>query len=361
MKRIYNFSAGPATLPVEVLAQAATGIQEFQNRGMGVIEMSHRTPEIEGLTSESISLIRTLADIPDDYEILFLQGGASLQFAMVPMNLLQPGEIADYVTTGVWSEKALHEAMLLHPAVREVFSGKDSQFAELPDLEKITTHSGAKYLHITSNNTIYGTQFPDYPKSLPLPIVADMSSDIFCRPLNIHSFQLIYAGAQKNLGPSGLTLVILHKELLRKKRTDLPTMLRYDVHAANQSMYNTPPVFGIFILNLVLKWLQDRGGLQGMELINKEKAKLIYDAIDGSGFYIGHAAKKSRSLMNVTWNLRDKKLEREFLEGAKERDLDGLKGHRLVGGFRASLYNAMPIEGCRELNSYLMDFEKRYG
>lgn len=360
MNRIYNFSAGPAILPVEVLQQASQDIMDFQNKGMGVIEMSHRSKPIDHMRQETEDLVKKLMGLDDNYHVLFLQGGASQQFFMVPMNLIPQGKGADYLITGSWSQKAIKEAQLFNDKIRIVYSSEEQNFNHIPAEQELDIDNKAAYLHITSNNTIFGTQFLDFPKS-PVPIVADMSSDILSHTFDPSPFGLIYAGAQKNLGPAGITLVVVRQDMLEHEKKETPTLLKYSTHAAKNSMYNTPPVFGLHVMNLVLKWLEDQGGVTAIEQRNRDKANLLYQVIDNNDFYIGHADRNSRSLMNVTWNLTDKSLEEKFLSEAKELKLEGLKGHRSVGGFRASIYNAMPKEGCQVLAEFMTEFARTNG
>jgi phosphoserine aminotransferase len=359
LKRALNFNAGPAALPDTVLAKAEKEMMNYQSSGMGVMELSHRSKEFEDINERTKNLMRSLLSIPDDYEILFLQGGASLQFSMVPMNLLEEGSTASYVLTGTWSEKALKEAQKIGNAVIAA-SSKHINFRSIPSTSEFDIPAGSSYLHITTNNTIYGTQWHSLPEGLDIPLVADMSSDILSRPLNLSSYGLIYAGAQKNLGPSGVTVVIIHKDLLKRSKPGLPSMLNYQVHADSQSLYNTPPTLSIYFLMLVLEWAEALGGVKQLELMNKEKAALLYDAIDKSdGFYKGHAEKQSRSLMNITFTLDKEELTSAFLQEAEESGFIGLAGHRSVGGCRASTYNAVPFENVEKLADFMNRFRNR--
>ncbi len=356
MKRALNFNAGPAALPEAVLARAEKEMMNYQGSGMGVMELSHRSKQFEAINEMTKSLLRGLLNIPDDYEVLFLQGGASLQFTMVPMNLLEEGSAAGYVLTGTWSEKALKEAQKIGSAAA-IASSKSSNYKSIPSFTEINVHPDSSYLHITTNNTIYGTQWHDLPNKVNVPLIADMSSDILSRPVHVPSYGLIYAGAQKNLGPSGVTVVIIQKDLLKRSRPDLPSMLNYQVHADSKSLYNTPPTLSVYFLMLVLEWAQSIGGVKKLELQNKEKASLLYDAIDSSdGFYKGHAEKESRSLMNITYTLGNENLTSSFLHEAEESGFIGLAGHRSVGGCRASIYNAVPIEHVEKLAKFMNDF-----
>lgn len=360
MKRAYNFNAGPSALPLAVLEKAQKELVDFQNTGMSVMELSHRSKEYEAVHNRAKELLYELLQIPENYDILFLQGGASTQFSMIPMNLLQEGQVANYVLTGSWSEKALKEAKKVG-ATHVSASSKDEKHNFIPSLENIQLSENAAYLHITSNNTIYGTQWKTFPK-VDVPLIADMSSDILSRPLPVEDFGMIYAGAQKNLGPSGVTVVIIRKDLIGKEDENIPTMLKYSTHAEKNSLYNTPPTFGIYMLSLVLEWVKEQGGVEAIEKANEEKAAILYDAIDESnGFYVGHAKEDSRSLMNVTFNLSDSELEKQFLQEAKEKGFVGLNGHRSIGGCRASIYNAVPKEACIALRDFMVEFQKQHG
>lgn len=359
MKRAFNFNAGPASLPEAVLAKAEKEMMNYQGSGMAVMELSHRSKEFEEINDRTKNLLSKLLDIPADYEILFLQGGASLQFSMVPMNLLTSGSTAGYVLTGTWSEKALEEAQKIGKA-EVAASTKENNYRSIPNINEINVKDDAAYLHITTNNTIFGTQWHSVPEGLAVPLIADMSSDILSRPLTISSYGMIYAGAQKNLGPSGVTVVIIHKELLKHSSKDLPSMLNYQVHASSKSLYNTPPTLSVYFLMLVLEWAESLGGVTELEKMNKQKAKLLYDAIDQSdGFYKGHAEKESRSLMNVTFTLDNDDLTASFLHEAAETGFIGLAGHRSVGGCRASIYNAVPFEHVEKLANFMNSFRQR--
>ncbi len=360
-KRAYNFNAGPAALPLSVLEKAQAEFVDFQSKGMSIMEMSHRSKDYEAVHNEVISLFRELLNIPDDYHVLFLQGGASLQFAMVPLNFLPAGKKAGYIMTGSWSEKALKEAKMLGETY-EAASTKDSNYKSIPKASEIKIDPDSAYVHITSNNTIFGTQWQEFPDTGNVPLVADMSSDILSKPIDVSKFALIYAGAQKNLGPSGVTVVIIKDSFLQQAKTDIPTMLRYGIHVENNSLYNTPPTFGIYMMGLVLKWVKEQGGVAAMYKKNQEKAALIYDTIDQSnGFYVGHAIADSRSLMNITFRLKDEELEKKFLDEAKKAGFIGVNGHRSVGGCRASAYNAVPYESCKALQEFMVQFQKNSG
>lgn len=360
MERIFNFSAGPAVLPLSVLEEAQRDLVSLPGVGMSILEISHRSKAFDEVIQGAEADIRKLANISDGYEVLFLQGGASLQFSMVPMNLLLANTTADYVITGVWSQKALKEAKRVGQ-VNVAATTEADNFTHVPapsDL-KLTDH--AAYVHVTSNNTIYGTQWRALPDTGGRPLVNDASSDIFSQPIDVAKHGLIYAGAQKNLAPAGLTLVIVRKDLLERSQASLPTMLNYKVHAENKSLYNTPPVFAIYVLRLVLRWLIANGGLEAMAAQNERKARLIYDEIDRTGFYRGHARPDSRSWMNVTFRLPNEELEKKFVKESTGAALDGLKGHRSVGGLRASIYNAFPEEGVRALVDFMREFERKNG
>ncbi|EOR24984.1 3-phosphoserine/phosphohydroxythreonine aminotransferase [Niallia nealsonii AAU1] len=358
MKRAYNFNAGPAALPEWVLQEAKEHWLNFNDTGMSLMELSHRSADYEAVHNEAKELLTSLLSIPDNYEILFLQGGASLQFTMIPMNLLPKNQTAYYALTGIWSEKALKEASKLGNTAISI-SSKNENYSYIPNSEQIELPKDAAYLHITSNNTIYGTQWSSYPTNVSVPLIADMSSDILSTPIDVSKFGLIYAGAQKNLGPSGVTVVIIRKDLI-KEDAALPTMLSFHTHAKNNSLFNTPPTLAIYLLSLVLKWVKKQGGVEGIAAINNEKAKHLYDVIDQSnGFYRGHAEKTSRSKMNVTFTLQSENLTKAFLQEAKEAGFVGLNGHRSVGGCRASIYNAVPIEHVVELTKFMKEFQHK--
>ncbi|MFD4491543.1 3-phosphoserine/phosphohydroxythreonine transaminase [Lysinibacillus fusiformis] len=359
-QRAYNFNAGPSALPQEVLEKAQQQLVDFRDSGMSIMEMSHRSAIFDEVHNEAIALLKKLYAIPENYEVLFLQGGASLQFTMVPMNFLSTDQKASYVLSGSWSEKAFKEAKFFGTPV-EAASTKENQYRRIPALADIQFNEDDAYVHITSNNTIYGTQWKNYPNTGNVPLVADMSSDILSKPIDIQKFGLIYAGAQKNLGPSGVTVVIIRKDLLEKANKNIPTMLKYTTHADSNSLYNTPPTFGIYMLGEVLKWVESNGGVAAVEKHNELKAKVIYDAIDNSnGFYKGHATPESRSLMNITFRVTDEELEKLFLAEAKAAGFVGLNGHRSVGGCRASTYNAVPLEACEALRDFMVDFQQKH-
>jgi phosphoserine aminotransferase len=356
MKRKYNFNPGPAILPLEVLKEVASNLVDYSHSGISILEISHRSNEFKEILEEAKSLLREIMNIPEDYEILFLQGGASLQFAMVPLNLLGEERKADYIITGNWSKKALKEAKLLGD-IHIAATTEEENFRRIPQMEEINLSEDASYVHITSNNTIFGTQWSHFPDTGDIPLVADMSSDILSREIDINKFGIIYAGAQKNLGPAGVTLVIIRRDLAERCSEHVPTMLKYTTHIEENSLYNTPSVFAIYVLNLVLRWLLDKGGIKEIEKINKKKAEILYKTIDNSeGFYKPFAEKGSRSMMNITFRLKDEELEKKFLEEALTLDLFGLKGHRSVGGIRASIYNAFPLEGVEVLAEFMERF-----
>ena len=357
--RIYNFSPGPATLPYDILIQAAKDIVNFNDKGIGLIEMSHRSKEFIQVVDECEALLRELLSIPQNYKVLFLQGGASMQFAMVPMNLLTPGKTACYLNTGTWAKKAIKEAKLFG-TVHVAFSSESTNFDRVPAPGDYMIPTEAEYLYFVSNNTIFGTQFQSMPETDKV-MVCDMSSDILSRRIDVSRFGLIFAGAQKNMGPAGCTVVIIREDLLARAPENIPTMLRYKTHADKDSMFNTTPCFAIYAIGLVLKWLKNTGGLTAIEKMNQDKAALLYQAIDNSSFYKGHAQKDSRSMMNITFNLPTPDLEAKFVHEATAVSLDGLKGHRSVGGCRASIYNAFPREGVEKLVHFMEEFAKHNG
>jgi phosphoserine aminotransferase len=358
--RIFNFSAGPAILPLEVLEQVQRDLLALPGVGMSILEISHRSKPFEEILAGCEADLRTLANIPAGYQVLFLQGGASLQFSMVPMNLLPAGGSADYVVTGAWSQKAVKEAKRVG-GVRIAASTESGNFMRVPRQSELKLDPDAAYVHYTTNNTIFGTEFPYVPDVGRVPLVADASSDIFSGPIDVSKFALIYAGAQKNLAPAGLTLVIVRDDMLKRTPSTLPTMLQYGVHVENKSMYNTPPVFAIYVMRLVLAWLLKRGGLEAIEKKNARKADKLYAEIDRTEFYRGHAEVDSRSRMNVTFRLPSEDLEKKFAKEATAAGLDGLKGHRSVGGMRASIYNAFPEEGVDALVQFMQEFERKNG
>jgi phosphoserine aminotransferase len=358
-KRIFNFSAGPAVLPEPVLKKAQEAIWDAAGSGIGIMEHSHRGKVFERVRDEAEQACRDLAGIPDNYRVLFLQGGASLQFSMVPMNLLPADRTADYLLTGVWSQKAVKEAKVLGAKVHIATTGESTNFDRIPQAAEIRYSERPAYVHLTTNNTIYGTQWRSEP-AVPagVPLVADTSSDMYSRPIDVRKYGLIYAGAQKNLGPSGVVLVIIRDDLVEAGPKTLPTMLQYRTHAAEKSLYNTPPTFGIYVMGEVFKWIQGQGGLAKMAEHNESKASLLYDFIDGSDFFRGTAQPDSRSRMNVCFRAPTEELEGKFISEATKRGLDGLKGHRNAGGMRASIYNACPRAGVEALVAFMKEFEQ---
>lgn len=358
-QRVWNFSAGPGMLPLSVLEEAQRDLLALPGVGMSVLEISHRSKWFDAIIEEAEQNLRDILHLPSHYKVLFLQGGASLQFAMVPMNLLGGGS-ADYIITGSWGEKAYKEAVKVGRA-RIAWNGKSENYTRIPRSEELDLDPNSAYVHFTSNETIHGVQFPTEPNVRDRPLVCDASSDFLSRPIPIERYALIYAGAQKNAGPAGVTIVIIREDTLERTPANMPAMLDYRLQAENRSLYNTPPVFAIYMVMLVARWLRDTiGGLERMHQINREKAQLLYDVIDRSeGFYRGHTHPEYRSIMNVTWRLPSEELEKEFLKEAQEHQLYELKGHRSVGGCRASLYNTVPIEGVRALRDFMLDFWRR--
>ncbi len=359
MSDIYNFSAGPAVLPKEVLQQVQSELVEWHGSGMSVMEMSHRGKEFMGIAAGAESDLREIMGIPANYKVLFLQGGASIQFSMIPMNLLRGKTGADYLNTGEWSKKAIKEAKK-YCSVNIVASSEDKNFSYAPEQSAWKINPDAAYVHYTSNETIGGVEIFWTPDTGAVPLVADMSSHILSRPIDVSKFGLIYAGAQKNIGPAGLTIVIVRDDLIGQTVAGTPTMMDYQIHAENESMYNTPPTFAMYVAGLVFKWIKARGGLVAMEKYNADKASLLYDCLDASTLYTCPTARENRSRMNVPFTLKDAALDEEFLKGAKALGLLQLKGHRSVGGMRASIYNAMPIGGVQALVGYLQTFEKAH-
>jgi phosphoserine aminotransferase len=359
-ERIYNFSAGPAVMPEPVLEQAQRDLLALPGVGMSVMEISHRSKTFDEIIQGAEAAIRELMKVPKDYHVLFLQGGASLQFAMVPMNFLSLDRSADYIVTGSWGKKAVKEAQKFGN-VGLAANMADGGFTRVPVQEELHLETSAAYVHITSNETIEGVQWQHEPETGDVPLVADASSDILSRPIPVEKYGIIYAGAQKNMGPSGVTLVIIREDLLPRIREGLATMLDYRTHVKDKSLHNTPNTWGIYIINLVCKWLKEKGGLEAMQRENQEKAKLLYDAIDATDFYRGHADPDSRSAMNVTFRLPSEDLEKKFTSEATAQGLDGLKGHRSVGGIRASIYNAFPRAGVEALVEFMKEFERKNG
>ena len=360
MSRAYNFNAGPAALPLEVLEQAKAELTDFNGTGMSIMEHSHRGKAYDAVHAEAVANMSKLLGLTDDYQILFLQGGASLQFSQIPLNLLTAGKSADYVNTGTWANKAIKEAKKVGTVNILADTSKEIP-TNMPDFAALDYSPDAAYVHITSNETIAGTQIKQFP-STPAPLIADMSSDILSRPIDITKFGMIYAGAQKNLGPSGVTLAVVRKDLIERAPETLPTMLQYRTQAKENSLYNTPPTFGIYILMLVSRWLLSKGGAAGIEAVNNAKSAKLYAAIDNSGgFYKGTAVKAFRSPMNVTWRLPSEELEAQFVKESTALGMSGLKGHRSVGGIRASIYNACPVEAVDALVDFMAEFQKKNG
>ena len=358
MERVYNFSAGPSMLPEEVLEKAASEMLNYEGSGMSVMEMSHRSPVYEKIIAEAETLLRKVMEIPDNYKVLFLQGGASTQFAAVPLNLMNGSKKADYVLSGQFSTKAYQEAQKYGDA-KAIASSKEQNFAFVPHITKEQVRSDADYVHICFNNTIYGTKFSYIPDVGEVPLVADMSSCILSEPFDVSKFGMIYAGAQKNMAPAGLTVVIVREDLLGKARAETPTMLDYKIMADNGSMYNTPPCYCIYIAKLVYEWIERLGGLKSMKEHNEKKAKLLYDYLDNQSYYIAPVAKESRSMMNVTFITGNTDLDKKFCGEASANGLVNLKGHRSVGGMRASIYNAMPLAGVERLVAFMQDFAEK--
>lgn len=361
MKRIFNFSAGPATLPESVLENIAANLSNYKGQGLSVMEMSHRSSSYMEIHENAKQSLRRLMDIPENYEILFLQGGATTQFSAIPLNLLNGSEKADYIISGSFAKKAYDEA-LKYGDIAVAASTKDSNFTHVPKDDDIVVRTDADYVHMCVNNTIFGTRFKptDIPQFGDIPLVADMSSNILSEVYDVNDFALIYAGAQKNMGPSGLTVVIVRKDLLGNARDNTPTILDYKINADNDSMYNTPPTFSIYAAGLVFDWLLDLGGIPAIEKINKEKAEKLYNYIDQSDFYTGTADKEDRSIMNVTFKTKSEELDKTFAKEAAAKGLENLKGHRSVGGMRASIYNAMPVEGVDALIEFMTEFENNH-
>ncbi|HKJ64052.1 MAG TPA: 3-phosphoserine/phosphohydroxythreonine transaminase [Desulfopila sp.] len=355
-ERIFNFSPGPATLPLEVLKKASADVINFDHSGIGICEISHRSKEFMRVAAETETLLRELLEIPGNYRVLFLQGGASSQFFMVPMNLLAGGKKATYLNTGTWSKKSIKEARLFGE-IEVAFSSEDDTFNRVPKDGEFIVGDDSEYLYFVSNNTIFGTQFNPLPQANSM-LVSDMSSDILSRKVDIGKYGIIFAGAQKNMGPSGVTTVIIREDLLERGDDSIPSMLRYKTHADKDSMFNTPPTFAIYIVGEVLKWLKNQGGVAAIEQKNIEKAGLIYDIIDAGDYYRGHALKDSRSMMNIAFNLPTADLESKFIEEAAASGLNGLKGHRSIGGCRASIYNAFPRQGVEKLAQFMEDFAR---
>lgn len=359
-KRIHNFNAGPAALPLPVLEEMQAGLLDFKGSGMSILEVSHRSKWFEDVLNEAVDRTKRLLGLGDAFDVVFIQGGASLQFCMIPMNLSLPDRPVDYINTGTWSTKAIKEAQIQGKDVRVIASSEDKEFSYIP--KAFSPNPNAAYLHFTSNNTIKGTQWDQFPSAGDVPLVCDMSSDFMSRPFDARPFGLIYAGAQKNIGPAGSAMVIIRKDMLERTPGKIPTMLKYTTFTEKNSMYNTPSCIVVYVVSLVLKWLEDTvGGLEKMGAINREKGAIIYDAIDRSSFYRGTAAKDSRSLMNVTFRLPSEELEKQFVAESLKEGMGGLKGHRSVGGCRASIYNATGVDGVRALVGFMAEFERKQG
>lgn len=360
MARVYNFSAGPAVLPEEVLKEAADEMLDYKGTGMSVMEMSHRSKAYETIIREAEADLRELMNIPGNYKVLFLQGGASQQFAMIPMNLMK-NRVADYIVTGQWAKKAYQEACLYGKA-NKIASSEDQTFSYIPDCSGLPVSEDADYVYICENNTIYGTKFKELPDTKGKPLVADVSSCFLSEPVDVSRYGIIYGGVQKNIGPAGVVIVIIREDLITEDvLPGTPTMLRYKIHADNASLYNTPPAYGIYICGKVFKWLKKRGGLEAMKEYNEKKAKLLYDFLDESKLFRGTVRREDRSLMNVPFVTGNEELDAKFVKEAKEAGLENLKGHRTVGGMRASIYNAMPMEGVEKLVAFMKKFEEENG
>jgi len=360
MARVYNFNAGPAALPLPALERARDELIDFNGSGMSIIEHSHRGKEYEAVHYEAEALVRELLSVSDQYHVLFLQGGASQQFAMVPMNLLPEDKSADYILTGGWSEKAIEEAKLVGKTRVAGTTAEGGKYTRIPEPSELKLDPEAAYVHLTSNNTLFGTQWSDFPATGNVPLVCDMSSDFLWRKFDVSRFGLIYAGAQKNAGPSGIVIVIARKDLVEGGRKDIPKIFRYKTHADNRSLYNTPPTFSVYLVRNVLSWIKDQGGLAAIEKVNREKGRVLYGAIDAApDFYRAPVEKKSRSFMNVVFRLPTEALEEQFVSEAKKAKMIGLKGHRSVGGIRVSTYNAVSLEAVQAVAAFMADFVKK--
>lgn len=361
MNRIYNFASGPSALPLPALEEAQRELIDYKHTGMSLIEMSHRGKIYDEVHNEAIALIKELLAVPNDYTILFIQGGATLQFGMIPMAFLQPGKKADFVVTGTWVKKAYEDAKLIGDAII-IWDGAGEKYRRIPHQRELQFTPDAEYVHICSNETIDGIQWPAMPDTGGIPLIVDMSSDILSRPVEWDKVSMLFAGTQKNLAPAGMAVVIIKNDLLAKARKDLPAYLRYDLHAKENSLYNTPPTFTVWMTTLTLKWVKSIGGLPHIEKLRDQKAQLLYDAIDASnGYYICPVGKNSRSKMNVVWRIHNEQLEDKFVKEAEKEGLSGLKGHRSVGGLRASIYNAMPVEGVTALVEFMHHFMQKNG
>ncbi len=357
MKRVFNFAAGPAVLPEPVLREVQEELLDYRGHGLSVMEMSHRSAVYGDIISDAIQRVKDILGLADKYEVLFLQGGASTQFYMIPLNFCPQDKVANYIDTGAWSTKALKEAKKIGKKMHVAATSADKEYTYIPKSYELSENPA--YLHITTNNTIRGTEYKTDLDLGDVPLIADMSSNILSKPIDVFKYSVIYAGAQKNIGPAGATLVIIRKDMIEKINPNLPTMMDYNTHISKGSMFNTPPTFTIYVIGKVLKWIMDNGGLVGMQKRNEEKAKYIYDVIDQSDFYKGTVVKEDRSFMNIPFRLATEELEKKFVQEAAERDMIGLKGHRSVGGIRASVYNSLPIEAAQALAEFMIDFEKR--
>ncbi len=360
-KRIYNFNPGPAALPVEVLEQAQENFVEYKQLGISLMEMSHRSKLVEQLNEETQQLLLDIVGLKNGYKVLFMGGGASTQFALVPLNFLLPERVGNYVLSGSFSEKAYSEAQFVGQA-HIASSSKAQKWIQVPNQQDLRLSEDAAYVHMTTNNTIEGSRFNDIPDVGNVPLIADMTSDILSRQLDYEKFALVYAGAQKNLGPAGVTTVIIREELLEHARKDIPLIMRYETFAKEKSLYNTPPVHSVYVMNLVLKWVIEQGGVAALEKRNADKAGLVYQTIDASGgFYKGIVNRADRSDMNITWKLTSEELEQQFVKESKLNGFEGLSGHRSVGGLRASAYNAVPVEACKALVDFMIEFQRKHG
>jgi phosphoserine aminotransferase len=357
MSRVYNFSAGPAVLPEEVLAAAAKEMTEYGSSGMSVMEMSHRSEVYEKIINEAESLLRKLMNIPDTYDVLFLQGGASLQFTMIPMNIMTVNRKCDFINTGIWTQKAIVEAAK-EGTVHIAASSEESNFSKIPDKSEFRFSSDADYMHICWNNTIYGTCYREIPETGTIPLVADMSSCILSENIDVSKFSIIFAGAQKNIGPAGVTIVIINRDLYKRIPENLPSMLDFRTHSSSKSLFNTPPTYSIYMAGLVFKWLDNKGGINAIEQINRQKAGMLYNYIDNSSLFKGNVHKDFRSIMNVTFSTASKEMDDLFIREAEKSGLANLQGHKSAGGIRASIYNAMPVEGVKALIEFMQHFEK---
>lgn len=359
-KRIFNFSAGPATLPEKVLERIKAELLNYRGRGFSILEASHRSPEVKEIFTACAEKILKGLGLGNNYQVLFLQGGASTAFFQIPMNLLKPEETADYIETGSWAKKAIKEAKRFGN-VNVAATSVNDNFSFIPKDDAISFSANPKYIYLCSNNTIFGTQYQDFPRKNNVPLIGDFSSDILCFPRELDNFGLIFAGAQKNLGPAGVTVVIIRNDILSSCNEDLPAMCSYKIHAENNSLYNTPPVFAVYFIRYVLEWIEEMGGVAKIGEQNQKKASLIYHQIDDGNFYTGNANPKDRSIMNITFTLPNEDLSKQFIAQAEEQDLVGLKGHRSVGGIRASMYNALPLEGAEQLADFMKRFAKKHG